>query len=138
MDICFEGIGQVVATFRTEDETLEAGMAVTLTDNGEVELGDDGDPLCGVTVGAIRNGAVAVQIGGVVKVGGSDDDGELRTGWQELVCNGNGGVRTAQDDQDEETGVMKFLVLAVDEVESEDKGENGDGDKNKKSIVVKL
>ena len=126
MDICFEGIGQVVATFQTKDKTLAAGMAVTLTDNGEVRLGENGKSLCGVTVGAVRNGAVAVQIGGVVKVSCSDD--KLELGWQELVCDGDGGVKTA----DEETGGMKFLVLAVDE--AEDKEE----DRSKKSVVVKL
>ena len=125
MDICFEGIGQVVATFQTKDKTLAAGMAVTLTDNGEVRLGENGKPLCGVTVGAVRNGAVAVQIGGVVKVSCSDD--KLELGWQELVCDGDGGVKTA-----DETGGMKFLVLAVDEAENEEE------DENKKSIVIKL
>ena len=41
MDICFEGIGQMVATFATKDK-LAPGMAVTLTGNGEVGLGEDG------------------------------------------------------------------------------------------------
>ena len=128
MDICFEGIGQVVATFRVKDgENVQAGMAVSLTDNGEVGMSgkEDSSPLCGVTVGAVRNGAVAVQIGGVVKVSCSDD--ELELGWQELVCDGDGGVKTA-----DETGGMKFLVLAVDEAEPEG------GGMSKKSVVVKL
>ena len=115
MDICFEGIGQMVATFRTEDETLEAGMAVTLTGNGEVGPGGEDDPLCGVTVSAERGGAVAVQIGGVVKVGCSDGKAP-GVGWQELACGGTGKVKTAG------TGGMKFLVLAADE----------------KSVVIKL
>ena len=117
MEICFEGIGQVVATFRTEDETLEAGMAVTLKDSGTVELGGENSPLCGVTVGAARGGAVAVQIGGVVKVGCSGDAPEM--GWQELVCDGEGGVKTADG-----AGGANCLVLAV----------GGD----KKSTVIKL
>ena len=129
MDICFEGIGQVVATFRTKDDTLTAGMAVTLTGNDEVGLSkEDGKPLCGVTVGAAREGAVAVQISGVAKVGCSGGE-DLNAGWQELACDGKGGVTTA----DGNDGV-KFLVLAVDE--AEDKDENGD--KNKKSVVVRL
>ena len=126
MDICFEGIGQVVATFWTEDETLEAGMAVTLKDSGTVGLSSKDNALCGVTVGAARGGAVAVQIGGVVKVGCADDEPEL--GWQELVCDGDGGVKTVG----EETGGMKFLVLAADEAEDEE------ADRSKKSVVVKL
>ena len=126
MDICFEGIGQVVATFRTKDDTLEAGMAVTLTGNGEVGLGqEDGKPLCGVTVGAARGGAVAIQIGGVVKVGCSDS--ELGTGYVALACDKTGCVKTADGDDG-----VKYLVLAVNEAGTE--GE----DKSKKSIVVKL
>ena len=35
MDICFEGIGQITATFRTEGEVLP-GMAVALTKEGAV------------------------------------------------------------------------------------------------------
>ena len=113
MDICFEGIGQMAATFAAKEE-LAPGMAVTLTDSGEVGLGEDGEPLCGVTVGASRNGAVAVQIGGVVKVGCSGTAPEV--GWQELACDGKGGAKTA-DDTALETGGMKVLVLAVDEAE---------------------
>ena len=120
MEICFEGIGQVVATFRTEDEALEAGMAVTMTDSGEVGLGvKEGDsPLCGVTVSAARDGAVAVQIGGVVKVGcskGAVPD----VGYATLVCDETGGVKTTED-----ADGAKCLVLAVDE--------------DKKSVAVKL
>ena len=114
MDICFEGIGQTVATFAA-GKALDPGVAVTVTGSGEVGPGGDGTPLCGVTVGAERGGAVAVQIGGVVKVGCSGDAPEA--GWRELACDGKGGVRT-------DTGGMKYLVLAVDE--------------DKKSVVVKL
>ena len=118
MDICFEGIGQMVATFAAKEE-LDPGMAVTVTGSGEVGLGEkNGGPLCGVTVGAERNGAVAVQIGGVAKVGYSgDSDPEM--GWQELACDGEGRVKTA-----DESGGMKCLVLAAD--------------KGEKTVVVKL
>ena len=123
MDICFEGVGQVAATFRVEDdENVQTGMAVTLTDNGTVGLGEGDKPLCGVLLGSVRGGAAAVQIGGVAKVSwsGEDDPG---VGWLELVCDGNGGVKTADG-----TGGTKFLVLAVD----------GTGDEDKKSVVVRL
>ena len=129
MDICFEGIGQMVATFAT-DEELTPGMAVALKKSGTVGLDSEDETLCGVTVGAARNGAVAVQIGGVVKVSYSGEK-DLNVGWQELVCDGVGGVTTT----DGNDGV-KYLVLAVDEVEIEDKNEGKD--KSKKSIVVKL
>ena len=110
MEICFEGIGQMVATFAARN-TLIPGMAVTMTGNGEVGLGEeDGKPLCGVTVGAVRGGAAAVQIGGVVKVGYSGDSAP-EVGCAMLACDGEGKVIT-----DSGNGVS-CLVLAVDEDE---------------------
>ena len=114
MDICFEGIGQMVATFATE-EALTSGMAVAMTGSGKVGLDGEDDLPCGVTVGTVRNGAVAVQIGGVVKVGYSGTKPEV--GWRELACDGEGNVKA-------ESGGAKCLVLAVDEGE--------------RSVVVKL
>ena len=116
MDICFEGIGQVVATFQTKNEKLTAGMAVTMTGNGEVGLSSDNKTLCGVTVGAARGGAVAVQIGGVVKVGYSDPTAPT-VGFAALACDGEGEVTAGKDG-------ANCLVLAVDESE--------------KTVVVKL
>ena len=112
MDICFEGVGQVAATFRVEDdENVRVGMAVSLTGDGTVGLGGDGGEVCGVLLGNVRGGAAAVQIGGVAKVGYSGDDAP-NVGWQKLACDGEGGVKTA----DGADGV-KYLVLAVDESE---------------------
>ena len=115
MDICFEGVGQVAATFELEDDPIQPGMAVTLTGNATVGLGDDGDLPCGVLLGGVRAGAAAVQIGGAVETGFSGTAPGV--GWQELACDGQGGVKTAE-------GGLKCLVLAADEGE--------------KSVVVKL
>ena len=109
MDICFEGIGQVAATFQVDGETAEPGMAVTLTDYGTVSLGSDGDAPCGVLLGGVRGGAAAVQIGGVAKVNYSGT--VPGAGWQELACDGKGGVKTAASG-------LKCLVLAVDKGDS--------------------
>ncbi len=109
MDICFEGVGQVAATFELEDDPIQPGMAVTLTGNATVGLGDDGDLPCGVLLGGVRAGAAAVQIGGAVETGFSGTAPEV--GWQELACDGKGGVKVA-------AGGAKCLVLAVDEEES--------------------
>ena len=110
MDICFEGIGQMVATFAAQ-KTLTPGMAVTMTGSGEVGLGEtaSGGPLCGVTVGAQRNGAVAVQIGGVAKAGYSGTAPEV--GWQKLACDGTGKVTAGGGNG------VSCLVLAVDKDE---------------------
>ncbi len=52
MDICFEGIGQIAATFRTEGE-VQPGMAVALTKEGAVGMGADGALPCGVVLGGV-------------------------------------------------------------------------------------
>ena len=114
MDICFEGVGQVTATFQAPGEKTRPGMAVTLTGSGQVGLGQDGDALCGVVLGSVRNGAAAVQIGGAVKMGYTGKT--PAAGWQELACDGAGNVKVG--------GGARCLVLAVDEVG--------------KTIVVKL
>ena len=108
MDICFEGVGQVAATFQVDDEkAVLPGMAVALTDNGtvvEVSVGTDPG---GVLLGGVRGGAAAVQIGGVARVGYSGDTAPA-VGWQSLVCDGTGGVKAVT------TGGLKCLVLSVD------------------------
>ena len=116
MDICFEGIGQITATFRTDGEVLP-GMAVALTKEGAVGIGADGALPCGVVLGGVRGGAAAVQIGGAAKVGYSGSDAP-EPGWQGLACDGQGGVKAVS------TGGLKCLVLAADTQD--------------KTIVVKL
>ena len=123
MDICFEGIGQMVATFATNatKEALTPGMAVTLKESGTVGLGGGNDAVCGVTIGAERGGAVAVQIGGVVKVRYSDSAAPT-VGYAALTCDGEGKVTTNGE------GGVSYLVLAADEGENEDE----------KTAVIKL
>lgn len=106
MDICFEGVGQVAATFQADGGELLPGMAAVLTGSGAVGPGADGDAPCGVVLGGVRGGAAAVQISGAARVGYTG--AAPKAGWQELACDGKGGVRTA-------VGGLKCLVLAVDE-----------------------
>lgn len=107
MDICFEGVGQVAATFLVDGEDLQPGMMAALTGSGTVGLGADGDEPCGVLLGGVRAGAAAVQIGGAAKV--NYTGAALEAGWQELACDGQGGVKAGSG--------LKCLVLAVDEGE---------------------
>ena len=109
MEICFEGIGQVAATFQVSGENV--------LDNGTVGLGADGGALCGVVLCGVRGGAAAVQIGGTAKVSYSGTTAPA-AGWQSLALDGAGGVKTVT------TGGLNCLVLAVD--------------KDEKSAVVKL
>ena len=106
MDICFEGVGQTAATFLA-GEDVKPGMAVAVTGNGAVGLGKDGDLPCGVALGGVRGGAAAVQIGGAAEVAYSGETA-LAAGWQELVCDGKGGVKVSAD------GGVSWLVLTVD------------------------
>ncbi len=107
MEICFEGVGQAVATFLTEAD-LTAGQAVALTGSSTVGLGESGALPCGVTVGAERNGAVAVQIAGAVTVGYSGETAPT-VGYCALTCDGRGMLARAEDSG------LTCLVLAVDE-----------------------
>lgn len=116
MDICFEGVGQVAATFQVSGEGVQPGMAVTLADSGTVGLGADGGLPCGVVLGGVRGGAAAVQIGGAAKA--AYTGAAPKAGWQGLALDGKGGVKTVT------TGGLNCLVLAVDEDE--------------KSVVIKL
>lgn len=108
MDICFEGVGQVTATFQVDGEDLRPGMTAVLTGSGTVGMGADGDAPCGMVLGGVRAGAAAVQIGGAAKVGYTG--AAPKVGWQGLACDGKGGVKAA-------AGGLKCLVLAVDEDE---------------------
>ena len=106
MNICFEGIGEVTATFRVkEGEKPAAGQAVTLTGSGEVGLGTDGAALCGVAVGVDEDGCAAVQVGGMCRVGYSG--AAPAAGWTGIAVDGAGKIKAA------ESGV-KCMVAAVD------------------------
>ena len=111
MGICFEGIGQVAATFQVDKKDADGirpGMAVTLTGNGTVGLSDGDDVPCGVVLSGARGGAATVQIGGAAKVNCSDES--LKAGWHELVCDSEGGVKIAENG-------LNCLVLSVDKTE---------------------
>lgn len=116
MEICFQGIGQAAATFQTEEDTLTAGMAVTMSGNSAVGLGTTSSLPCGVALGPARNGVVCVQIGGVAEVKYSGT--APKAGYALLTCDGAGGVTVATN-----TG-YNCLVLSVNE--------------EKKTVVIKL
>ena len=106
MNISFEGIGQVAATFLTEEE-LQAGMAVAVTGDSTVGTGADGADLCGVVLAA-KGGTAAVQVSGTVKTAYSGTKPGL--GWVGLAVDGAGKVKTADDG-------VKCLILSVDDGE---------------------
>ena len=89
MEISFEGIGQVAATFAAADD-VQPGMAVVLTGDSTVGLGEDGSLPCG-TVLSVKNGMAAVQVSGMVKVGYSGTAPAV--GWGMITSDGTGKVK---------------------------------------------
>lgn len=106
MSISFEGIGQVLATFRVEDGVTE-GSVVTVTDDSTVGLGEADDLFCGVLLGIEEDGMGAVQIEGMVSVGYSGTTAPA-VGYSMLACDGQGGVEAVA------SGGLNYLVLSVD------------------------
>ena len=71
MELSYEGIGQVAATFatqETEEAPLAIGHAVTLTAAETVGLGSAGGALCGVIAGLEKDQKAAVQVDGFATV----------------------------------------------------------------------
>jgi len=91
MEISFEGIGQVAATFAVQDN-VEVGMAVAMTGDGTVGLGKAGDAPCGVVL-STKNGMAAVQVSGMACVGYSGTAPTV--GWGMIAGDGTGKIKTA-------------------------------------------
>ena len=109
MNISFDGIGEVIATFAVKAETeLAPGDAVVITGNGEVGLGSDGGQICGVVVTTAEDGYAGVQIGGLVQVNYSDSAAPA-VGWDQISTDGAGSIKAA------ESGGVTCLVVSVDE-----------------------
>lgn len=102
MSVSFDGVGQVCATFLSNDVT--EGHMVKLTGNGTVGPCGAGDPFCGVALCA-KDDACTVQVCGFVTVGYSGS--APGTGWTALCADGDGGVKTGGDRQ--------VPVVSVDE-----------------------
>ena len=104
MEISFEGIGQVAATFAV-DGAVEPGMAVALTGDSTVGAGEAEALPCGVVL-SVREDMAAVQIAGLAQVGYSGTAPEA--GWVSVACDGAGKLKTVT------SGGMSCLVVSVD------------------------
>jgi len=103
MEISFEGIGQVAATFMVEGD-IQPGMAVALTADGTVGLGKAGDGICGKVL-STKNGMAAVQIAGLAQVGYSGTAPAI--GWGMIAADGAGKIKTVTE------GGMTCMILSV-------------------------
>lgn len=101
----YEGIGQVVATFMTEEPVAE-GQIVKLSATNSVGVCAAGEAFCGKVKVAARDGrGCAVALRGMVTASYSGNTPGV--GWCELASDGNGGVS-------EKIGSRTYLVVDLD------------------------
>ena len=103
MEISFEGIGQVAATFAVDGE-IQPGMTAVLTGNGTVGLGKAGDAPCGKVL-SVKGGMAAVQIAGMAEVAYTGTAPII--GWGMVAADGTGKIKTAAE------GGMNCLIVSV-------------------------
>lgn len=113
MNVSFEGVGQVCATFL--GSKLTEGQVVKLTGSGTVGACAAGDSFIGAAI-CCKDDACTVQVGGFVTVSYSGT--APAAGWCVLTADGNGGVKTAAasesaEDEAAESGRM-LPVIGVD------------------------
>lgn len=108
MSISFEGIGEVSATFRAQNNAaIKPGNVLCLTDNLEVGLGSAGTIPCGVAASVSSDGYVGVVISGLLEVPYTGTSAPT-AGWNTLAADGLGGVSVPTE------GGASFLVISVD------------------------
>lgn len=109
MSISFDGIGEVTATFRLEEDSgVKTGDVVCVTGDGEVGLGAAGGQFFGVALSVSEDGYAGVQLNGLVEVAYSGATTPV-PGWEMLATDGTGCVTVVEQDG------MCYLVVSVDE-----------------------
>ena len=104
MNVAFEGIGAVVATFDAAED-VQPGDLVKVTGNGRVEkAAADGDVFAGVAI-SVHAGEAAVQVAGFVQAACA---GALSVGTQAVAVDETGKVESV------ETGGRTVTVAAVE------------------------
>ena len=103
MEISFEGIGQVAATFAAA-EGVAAGMAVALTADSTVGMGKAGDAPCGKVL-SVKNGMAAVQISGMMQLAYSGTAPTVGMGT--VALDGSGKIKTVT------SGGMSCMIVSV-------------------------
>lgn len=105
MTYSYEGIGQVVATFMTEEPVAE-GQIVKVCATDSVGPCVAGEPFCGKVKVVARDGkSCAVALRGMVTASYSGNTPNL--GWCEMASDGKGGVSY-------KSGSRAWLVVDLD------------------------
>lgn len=94
MNVSFDGVGQVCATFL--GSSITEGHVVKLSGNGTVGTCKAGDAFCGVAL-CSKDDACTVQVCGFVTVAYSGTAPTV--GWTALCADGSGGVKAGGDRQ---------------------------------------
>ncbi len=102
MNVSFEEIGQVYATFQAQNAA--EGQVCKMSGNGKVTGCGQGEKFCGL-VDSVRGDYAGVLVRGFVKVAYSGTAPAV--GYAELVADGNGGIMTGSG--------REHLVVSVDE-----------------------
>ena len=105
MSVAFDGIGACLLTFKAGQ--VAKGDIVAMTDNDTVGKAADAAAPAGIVLNKRMDWA-AVQVAGYAEVAYSGT--APKVGWNSLVADGNGGLRTAAD---KEMG-RACLVVSVD------------------------
>lgn len=103
MNVSFDGVGQVCATFLGLG--LTEGCVVKVPGPGTAGPCKAGDDFCGAVL-SCRDGACTVQLAGFITLPYSG--AAPATGWQTLDADGHGGVKIASDGRE-------YLAVDVDE-----------------------
>lgn len=102
-NIIYDGIGEVCATCQVSDYVFD-GCVVSLDEEGCILCSAEGEQFVGVAK-APRNRYTTVQFKGFATVGYT---GTLSLGWNTLVADANGGVKTA-------SAGVKALVVKIND-----------------------
>jgi len=111
MKVSFDGIGEKIATFYA-DSSAKDGMPVKVSGNGTVSACGSSEELAGVAAFLSKDNCVSVIMGGYVVLPYSSTKPAF--GWQHLVADGDGGVKTAAA----AAGGRMFLVTEVNETDN--------------------
>lgn len=105
MSVSFNGIGEMYATFLSEN--TEAGVPVAVSGNKTVAKAASGAVFCGVAV-SVKDAMNAVQIAGYVKLPYTGT--APAAGYAKLTANGSGGVTANSSGRE-------YLIIEVDSTE---------------------
>lgn len=104
MNLSFNGFGENTLTFEADTTLTQAGVLVTLNEQGKAAMAQAGDKICGYAQN-VRAGYAAVQLKGFVSV---PKEGEITPGWQTVSATDEGKLVA------DENGI-KVLVVCVDD-----------------------